>query len=212
MNREQAADLLVLLVTAWPDGLRWYDAAQQTAIRELYKRYMLDLDYAAAEAAVTRLIATWKPTSAQRWPTIAELRGAITTVQHGRLPTGGEAWGELRKLRGWREAPALERVDPVLRCCIESFGWLRWDTLFTGGAEVRRWRVATGDESEASDRARFLELYEQLAGRDASDRVVGQLAAPIPVRQLTDRTASAEPAALRDILAGMLPDKGKEQS
>lgn len=213
MTEQQAKDLLVVLITAWPDGLRWHDELQQAAIRKLYTRFLLDLDYAVADVAVTRLIATWKPTSAQRWPTIAELRGAIATVQQGRTPTGGEAWGALHKLRRWQELPALERLDPVLRCCVESFGWIRWDTLFRSGEEIRRWRVVTGEDSEASDRARFLELYEQLTGRDASDRVVGQLAAPIPVRSLT---APAEPTtaprALGDILAGMLPDKGKEQT
>lgn len=216
MTEQQAKDLLVVLITAWPDGLRWHDALQQAAIRKLYTRFLLDLDYAVADVAVTRLIATWKPTSAQRWPTIAELRGAIATVQQGRTPTGGEAWGVLLKLTKGRARPEaeLEQLDPVLRACLESMGWLVWDTFFVrGGQEERRWRASRGDsDSDAADRARFLELYEQLTGRDASDRVVGQLAAPIPVRSLT---APAEPTtaprALGDILAGMLPDKDKEQ-
>ena len=210
MTEPDAAELLVVMITAWPDGWRFHDERQQAAMRKLYMRCMLDLDRAAGHAAVMRLIATWKPTSAQRWPSIAELRSAIATVQHGRTPAPGEAWGALHKLRGWHEVEELERLDPALRACIEHLGWLKWETFLRASGDVKRWRVMTGDESEASDRARFLELYEQLAGRDASDRVVGQLAPPVPVRQLTGRTTDDTPAPLADILAGMLPDKGKE--
>lgn len=208
MTDDEAGKLLVVMVTAWPDGLRWHDERQQDAIRRLYRQFLSDLDYRAADQALARLVATWKPTAAQRWPTIAELRSAVATVQHGRTPSAGEAWGALRALRAWQDAAELGRLDPALRACIEALGWIRWDDLLRRGQQIRRWRLATGEESEVADRARFLELYEQLAGRATSDRVVGQLAPPIPVRRLT---GDGKPKQLSGIVAGLLPDPSKEK-
>lgn len=206
MTDEEAAKLLAVMVTAWPDGLRFLDEKQQVATRALYRKFLRDLEYGAADAAVCRLIATWRPTSAQRWPSVAELRAAVVTAQHGRTPTGGEAWGAARRLRGGDEV-AFAQLDLALRATLVELGWIVWDTVFTGGTSVRRWRVAIGVSVDdvVADRARFIELYDQLASRATSDRVVGQLAPPIPVRRLT----GGAPVLIGDLLAGLLP-KGEE--
>lgn len=196
MTEQQAADLLVVLVTAWPDGMRWHDERQQAAIRRLYTRCLVDLDYAAADAAVMRLVATWKPTNAQRWPTIAELREAITAQQTGRRALGGEVWGAVRRLcaqHGAHRAPGVDFAvpDPLVAAVVHEMGW----------------RELCLTEDQTATRARVIELAEQLAAREVGDRAVGKLAPPVPARRL----AAPEPQPLAGILAGMLPDKGKEQ-
>lgn len=205
MTDVEAQQLLVLMMTAWPDGMRFLDKEQQAETRRLYRAFLVDLDYCAGDAAVARLIATWKPTSSRAWPSIAELRTAIVTQQHGRQPVAGEAWGLVRRLQSPRPAEEWEQIDPLIRRCCDLMGWTRRDLILAATGDRYRYRVELGD-LEASDRARFAELYDALAGREISDRVVGQLAAPIPVRQL----APGLPEPVADILARLLPAKKGE--
>lgn len=200
MTPVEAAKLITMMVTAWPDGMRWLTEQQQAETRAIYRTFLLDLPYDAADAGFRRVIASWKPTSAQRWPSIAELRGAITLFTSGRAMPAGEAWGELRKLRSWQTIERWAELDPVLRTCIESLGWRVGDVLWRGNVDVQRWRVQLGD-NEVSDRSKFVELYDQLSSRDTQDRIVGSLA-PVPdVRRL----AAPEPLSFGDIVGKLLP-------
>lgn len=190
MTDVEAAKLVTMLITAWPDAMRWLTEEQQADTRRLYREFLTDLPYQAGDAAVRRLIATWRPTSAQRWPSIAELRGAIVTQQGGRALTGGEAWGQIRKLiskYGAHRAPGIDFqiADPLVAQVVASIGW----------SEL------CSSENATADRARCIDLCEQLAAREVADRTVGQLAPPIPVRRLE----AAEPTKLGDIVGKLLP-------
>lgn len=208
MTDVEAAKLLTMLITAWPDGLRWLSEEQQADTRKLYRDFLQDLPYREGDHAVRRLIATWRPTSAQRWPSIAELRAAITLQIHGRTPTALEAWGAIRKLGNPQTPELWDALDPVVRMCLDSLGWVVRETLLRGGAQLERWRVSRpGDsDSETADRARWVELYDQLTTRVMSERVVGLLAPPIPVRRL----AAGSVEQLGAIVQRLLP-KGSEQ-
>jgi hypothetical protein len=203
----EAAKLVTMMVTAWPEGMRWLDEDQQAETRGLYRRFLVDLPFEAGMAAVVRLIATWRPTSAVRWPSIAELRGAIALYTDGRPMTAGEAWGSLRKLGRWMPRAQLARIDPTVFTCLDSLGWIVWTDVFERGESVRSWRVVRpGDtDSEAADRARFLELYEQLTVRGVQDRAVGALAPPVEVR----RIAAPAPELVGDIVQRLLPKDTK---
>lgn len=207
MTPAEAAKLVTMLITAWPDAFRWMDDAQQAEQRALYREFLVDLDYRAGDAAVRRLIATWKPTNAQRMPAISELRSAITMVQRGRAMAGGEAWGAIRKLRGGTQAD-LEAIDPTARSVLESLGWIVWADVFVGGETIKRWRVVVGHsvDDHVADRARFIELWEALSTRQASDASVGLLAPPVRVRQLD---GGYQQQLVGDIVKGLLPKGAK---
>jgi hypothetical protein len=172
----QAAAIWAMFATAYAEGLRWL-GSQLEATAALYQRFLLDLDYEHAEAAVVRLIATWAPTSANRYPPIPVVRAAVLEQQAGRARTGIEAWGDLRALSGSYERERLDEIDPHVRRCIEDLGWVVWSPYFSvSRGEFQRWRVARDGENEASDRARFCELYDRLATTERQDAIVGRLA------------------------------------
>ncbi len=207
MTPDEAAKLVTMLITAWPDALRWMGETEQKEQRALYREFLMDLDYRAGDAAVRRLIATWKPTNAQRMPSIAELRQAVMLVMRGRTMAGGEAWGAIRKLRGGQAE--YDSLDATARTVLESLGWVVWTDVFAGGEVVRRWRVVVGqlEGDHVADRARFIELWDQLSARAASDATVGQIAPPIRVRQLDGAPRQAQ--LVGDIVHGLLQKGAK---
>lgn len=192
MEAHEAAKLITMLVTAFPDDMRFLDGAQQTATRALYREFLADLPYAAGDAAVRRLIATSK-----RLPRIAELRVAISIYLHGRAMAGGEAWGEIRRLAEKYGAHRTPRPDWTIS------GGRRLDSEPTVMAVIDAigWRVICLSEDQTADRARAIELYEQLASRVSVDRAVGVIAPPIPQQRL----AAGDPLVLGGILSKLLP-------
>lgn len=183
MTEVEASVLVTMLVTAFPNEWRWLEPEQQKASRALYRRMMLDLDATICGAAVQRLIAT-----VSKMPSIAKIREGCAMQLDGRASRGGEAWGVVLKLIGrWgvHREPGIdfEILDPTAARCVQAFGW----------------RELCSSENQVADRARFIELYEQLALQAHEDRAVAQLAPPIPARQRI-----GEAAPLGDIVAGML--------
>lgn len=197
MTVVEAAKLLAVLCTAFPDGMRFLSEDQQADTRALYRMYLEDWPYAVGDAAVRRIVASYR-----RWPTIADIRQACTAQTYGRQRLAGEAWGDVKALRTPQERPITD-LDPALRACIISMGWIQHDTLFRGSAQIKRWRVVTGD-NEAADRAKFCEMYEQLAQRITQDRVVGQLAPALP------RSAALTGETVGSLLGRLLPT-GKDR-
>jgi hypothetical protein len=199
----EAAKIWAVFATAYAEGLRWLEAKQLPITASLYQEFLLDLDAETAVAAVRRLIATWQPTSANRYPPIPVVRAAVLAQQTGRPRTGIEAWADLRTLTGSYERERLETLDPVFRQCVEGLGWVEWRPFFSvARGEFTKWTIALG-ENEASDRARFCELYDRLAGAAHEDAIVGALAPPLPRPQLPrggERSIGA-------LIAGLLPGK-----
>ncbi len=204
MKPSEAAKIWTLLATAYAEGLRWIASGpkdddgktQLDRTGELYESFLRDMEpYSAADAAVRRVIATFVPTDAKRYPPIPVLRAAILAQTSGRPRTGLEAWGDVRKLTGSYTADRLDDLDPATRTVLETFGWIVWRTYFRAGAEIQRWTVSSESENEASDRARFAELYDRLAGRAQEDAIVGALAPPLPQR----RIGGAPPALVAEL-------------
>lgn len=205
MKRSEAAKLWAMFATAYAEGLRWLEsqpaAEGRTQFDEtaaLYQGFLVDLDYAAADAAVRRLIATWLPTSANRFPPIPVVRAAVLAQQAGRTRSGIEAWADIRKLTGAYEREKLDEIDPLLRQCIEGLGWIEWRPFFSSvRGEFLKWTLALG-ENEAADRARFCELYDRLAGAAQEDAVVGALVPPLPRRMMGMGLAALLPAVTKE--------------
>lgn len=199
MKPSDAAKIVAMLVTAWPDSWRFLNEQQQAYSRQLYREFLADLDYAVADAAVRRLIGANK-----RMPSVAEIRAVCMELTDGRVDRGGEAWGRILKLIGrygiYRRPRVLEDgddatdvfdvADPILARVISALGW----------------RELCQSENQAADRARAIELYEQLALQFTQDRAVAAIA-PTPVQRSLPSKRREEHASVGDIVAGMLPSK-----
>ena len=106
-------------------------------------------------------------------------------VAHGARKNGGEAWGECVALVGKYGLPRypgidFEIPDPLVAQAIRAFGW----------------RNLCTSENPYADRARFIELYDQLAESDRKDTQVSQ-------GLVSTARAPALPAAAR---ASALPE------
>lgn len=154
MEKADAAELVALLSMAFPRP------PMQEGTMQVYESMMLDLPRETAQAAVQRLI-----TSSRFLPTIAEIRAAAVEVVRGPKRAGAEAWGDvtmaIRRVGRYRPPPDFD--DPLVSECVTNMGWLS----------------LCDSTNETADRARFIELYDQIAARDRVDRQVsGLLSAP----------------------------------
>lgn len=194
MKQSEAGKIVTMLSTAWPDYWRFLDVEQAEATRALWRELLGDLDYAVANAAVRRLIGTHT-----KHPAIAQFRATCSAYTEGRRANGGEAWGAIKKLigrYGMNRTPTSRLVitepdtfvvdDPVLFRVIDALGW----------------RELCESEFATADRARVIELYEQLSREDAAERSVRAIAPPIP-----ERSHAGKPMVIAGIVAGMLEAK-----
>lgn len=143
MTELQIKKLVAVMVAAHPSS-----KVSEESIA-VYARMLADLDYPAANAAVEQLLATSK------WmPTVAEIRERVVSLHAGEVRAGGEAWGSvLKAIRGagrYRIPGAdFAFIDPVTAECVAAMSWVE----------------LCDSENPTADRARFIELYDQLATR-----------------------------------------------
>lgn len=166
MKPSEAAELVAVLMAAYPS------AKSTPRTSEVYERMLMDLDVRAANAAVERLLAT-----SRFMPTVAEIREACMDLMHGDRKAGGEAWGEcLQSISrfGVYRVPGQDFVfqDPVIDRVVRALGWTN----------------LCSSENQAADRARFIELYDQLAIGARKQINAGQL----PAAQKYNALKSAE--------------------
>lgn len=148
MTRSEAAKLVAVLAQAWPRS----PVSVETS--KVYEGALMDLSHAEAEAAVSLLLRTSK-----FLPTIAEIRTAAVDLRRGPVRSGPEAWGDvLGQIRrvGAYGVPKFE--DPVTAECVRVLGWRN---------------LCLEGHNDAADRARFCELYGDLALRERTDEVAG---------------------------------------
>lgn len=180
MTEGQVSKLVAVLAASYPAAKG--DAGTVAA----YQRMLADLDYPAANAAVERLIATSK------WmPTVAEIRESALALTVGEIRAGGEAWGD------------------VLRA-IRRYGYMRMpgrdfdfdDQAVAETVKAMNWTELCSSENAVADRARFIEIYDQLAAR--SRRL--QLSEGLPAMQ---RFRALQAAQCKEIEPGQARSVGK---
>ena len=170
MTPAQASKLVAVLIASFPH------ARVTEATSSAYETMPADLDSSSASAAVKRLIA-----SAKFLPTIAEIREATIQVTDGDRRHGGEAWGDvLRAVSRFGAYQTPEFSDTVVARCVVALGW----------------RELCSSENQVSDRARFVELYDKLAGEARKEQVIGAL--PGASRRELER--SGEPTLVAKLL------------
>lgn len=159
MTPGETAALVSAVAAAFPAARMSRDTV------DIYREMLQDLDAQAASAAVRNLVRTAK------WlPTIAEIRAAVVLVEDGPGGIALEQWGKVGRAceRVGIYEPAPPFKDPITARCVESMDW----------------RYLCKSPNEASDRARFCELYGQLRARYQTERQTGQLPAALPVKLL----------------------------
>jgi hypothetical protein len=150
MTGAEAVRILDVLKRAYP---------RQTIERgtlELYAELLGDLDFAATLAAVRRIV-----TTGQWFPSIAEIRAEATKTAEVRPAL--DAWEDVKRAFvavGHCGRPEFD--DPLVRRAVECLGW-------------QSLCVST---NETADRARFCELYSDLAKREQTRRQLGAAALP----------------------------------
>ena len=136
-------------------------------------------------------------------PTVAEIRAVVADYRDGRARSGVEAWGDVIKLtRRHRDVGDMEGVDPVVYSICERFDWIVHRDLWHGGETIKQWKVSMPEhENITSARARFCELYDNLAARDQEDRQIAG-ALPAPPTQFADPARALVAALQRKLTSG----------
>lgn len=177
MNEREAQRLITVLVTAFPSSTSRLSESQQAEFMGIYRRMLADLDYAAANAAVERLLAT-----SRFMPTVAEVRETVFSLEQGEQRAGGEAWGTVLKAiraEGVYRRPGIDFNfrDPVTLRVVSA---LSWEEL-------------CNSENITADRARFIELYDKLAIQERRKQLSESLPAMQRYREIeAKRTAQIE--------------------
>lgn len=147
MKAWEVAEIIAILARAYPNS----NVSEGTSA--VYEATLADLEFELTKRAVLRLI------TLNKWfPTVAEIREAVTDLHHGPKRLGAEAWCdvglEIRRT-GYIGEPAF--ADPLVAECVAAIGW----------------RSLCLGTNEAADRARFIELYDGLHARARADQVSG---------------------------------------
>ena len=129
---------------------------------ELWFRQLQDIPYEAAEAILSKWVAT------NKWPpSIADIRDGMAEIQRGGpAPDWGDGWNQamtaIRKFGSYSEEEALASLPPLTRETVRRLGYksLCWS------------------ENQVADRANFRQVYEILEKRKIeTDKI------PLPVQQ-----------------------------
>lgn len=200
MKGSEAAEIVLMLIKAYP----YARCDEQHA--DIYERSLADLDARACRAAVQRLIHTNK-----FLPTIAEIRSAVADQTLGPRRTGVEAYDLVMQAvrkhgRCYGGEPAPKFRDQLIAKAIGVWG--SWNDLCSSPSD------------DAGGRARFIELYDELAGRERQAVASGQrLPEPAndspafwvePPRARAKQLAAAQPAVnLAAALATRTPPRPK---
>lgn len=157
---------------------------------DIYREALADLDYDVLKAAARKCLA-----DCRFFPTIAELRQAAATIVAPPSASGVEAWGlVMREVRRGVGYP----LDIPVPCAITDALILRAVDAIGGWKMLQR----STNQEDIAHRARFVEVYETLLERQASD------ARQMPeVRQIA-AARQAEAAALLKQTAARLTAGG----
>jgi hypothetical protein len=181
VTQAEANRLVMGLLAAYPTQAAKMDAGTARTMARMYSHALADLEFTAAAKAVQRLIQT------SHWmPTVAAIRAEVGEVAHGARRAGGAAWGDVRRAigkYGHNRVPGqdFQFEDPIVAEAVRGMGW----------------RELCLSENEVADRARFTELYDELARGERKVAAVsyGAVSAKLPAGQ---------PAPLADAVQNVL--------
>lgn len=182
-----AHKLLAVLFAAYPVETRNIPADQALVTARLYARMLADLDEQVLTSALERLVRT-----SERLPTVARIRAVAVELIHGPRRSGVEAWGDVRR--------ALSRRGRMTRPGVD---W-QWDDPLVGAAvDAMGWLALCDSENSVADRARFCEMYDNLAQQARTDAQAApggtvpqlRIGAPAPAGAVVQHLAGAHGSA-----------------
>lgn len=166
MTQQQAQQVVAILGAAFASQLTRMGESDAKAWARVYAKGLEDLDFESTRSAVDRLVKT-----ARFLPTIAEIRAAVVDVNHGSRRAGGAAWEDVRAAMsryGAYRVPGQDFTfdDPIVAQAVKGLGW----------------KDLCLSENSVADRARFIELYDQLARGERTDAAAspGAVSAALP--------------------------------
>lgn len=151
MDKKQFATFAAALKTYYPRE----QLLPNNQAMELWFRQLQDIPYEVAEAGLNKWVAT------NKWsPSIADIREMSTTVTAGDIPDWGNGWEQvlraIREYGSYNIKKAMDSFDPITRKCVERIGF----------------KNICMSENISADRANFRMIYEQLAQRQQTDRLI----------------------------------------
>ena len=143
MTREEIVAVLALLQANYSGALKGMTRQDAEGKINIWTMMFADVDKESMNIAIKKMIATNK-----YFPTIAEVREALSEINSIRVIDAGEAWGEvISAIRnyGWsNESEAMENMSETTRNVVKRMGWLN----------------LCNSENIVTDRAHFLKIYE----------------------------------------------------
>lgn len=187
MTRIEASRLVNIALAARPTPASFLDAQATVDMGAAWHLILADVPYQAAEAALAVVLAG--EASAGKIPGPELVRRLLTDAAFGARRPGGEAWGDvLMAVRRYGVHRSPEFADQLVARAVAAMGWA----------------AICNSEHQVSDRARFIELYDQLARSTSEARNVASLPA-------AQRLASMAGELARQLGAGEC-DAPKKQS
>lgn len=182
MTKADAAKLVAIVVTAYPNYDKFKDEAAVTATVSLWATMFQADDGRIVALALNKHIATSK------WPpSVAEIRELMLEIQHPELITPERAWlavGDLLYTTGEHNYGDLYRqLPPLVARAVEAIGW---GNLY----EMHRSYCRGG--KPGMDRVAFMDIYKPMYEREKQ-------------RAMTPQNLTAQ----IDAVAASLPDKGQ---
>lgn len=184
MNPEQSGAIVKQVLGAYPAQRQRMSADDVIGLTVSWVQELADVDEPAGKRALSRLLR-----SSRFLPTIAEFREAcVDGGAGGGRKNGGQAWGEIVALirrYGSHRVPGrdFQIADPLVEQVIRA---MHWPELCVS-------------ENAVADRARCIELYDQLA---TAARKEAAIAPGAGVKQLPN----GAPRGIRELVAEILPD------
>lgn len=192
MTEVEAQRIVTTMTASHPNMFVRLSVEQQRDTMAAYRTMLRDLDYVTANAAVARLLATLR-----YMPTPAEIRESALTLSIGEQSAGGEQWGRVLTAiheQGVHRTPGVDFMfaNEVTGRCVAALGWTE----------------LCNSENTIADRARFVELFDKLAGQERRRQLSETLPAVKALEaqqraQLAERTGSGA-AALGDLMGKVL--------
>lgn len=203
MTRVEASRCVAVLLAAFPHAR----TTSQTAT--VYEEALLDLDLEHVDAAVRALILT----ELDFIPSIAKIRASAILRRDGRGRPAGEAWGIVRRAVGMfgrdKETDVLAAFAHGMRSRDQSRWAIGRDPIAARAIKGLGWRdLCDSEESDLpSYRARFIQLYEQLADDDTHDRATAGILPPPPTRD-----SMALSGAIGDVMKQLITNARDEET
>lgn len=172
MQKSEAKKIVATLAANYAPQLARLGIEQVRQMAEICADMLQDLEFDVVKAAAERLMA-----SSEFMPTIAAIRSAALSITDGPQRPGGDAWGDVLKAVsrfGIYRTPSFD--DPVVARCVRQLGW----------TEV------CNSTNRPADRARFIELYDQLKSHERVDKLTGHLPAQTRLRELRAQATAFE--------------------